>query len=343
MSAHERASDPAIEGRAPLLSIESLSIAFEGTPDVVAVRRVDLRVERGRTLALVGESGCGKSLTSLAIMRLLPRRAYIIEGRVSLDGQDLTVLDERALDRLRGRAVAMIFQEPAAALDPVYTIGAHLAEAFAPLALPRAEVRARSIEALRRVGIPAPESRIAAYPHELSGGMKQRAMIAMALASEPKLLLADEPTTALDVTVQAEVLALLRRERDERGLGMILVSHDLGVVAGEADEVAVMYRGEVVERAPIEALFAEPRHPYTRGLLRSIPSHAIARGERHRLPTIGGMVAPLGAARVGCGFRDRCPEALARCATDEPSLERVGSSHVACFLHHDVARDEASA
>ncbi len=317
--------------------------------EVRAVDGVSLDLEAGRTLGLVGESGCGKSVTALSIMGLLPApSAFVEEGAIELATsagiRELVGLDEGALSRLRGRELAMIFQDPMSSLNPMMTIGAQLEEgllahpARAGGRLDRGGARARAIALLRKVGIPAPEERVDAYPHQLSGGMRQRVMIAMAIACEPRVLVADEPTTALDVTIQAQVLALLRALRDELGMALLLITHDLAVVAEVADEVAVMYAGQIVERGPTRRVLEEPLHPYTRGLVRSIPSRAFARPltseerRRLRLPTIPGTVPPLGRWPDGCRFADRCAFATPRCREEAPRLAgHARGGEVACF------------
>jgi peptide/nickel transport system ATP-binding protein len=326
----------------PVLRVRDLATTFEtDLGDVRAVEDVSFDLHAGRTLCLVGESGCGKSVTALSLMGLLPDSAYVSEGAVHLaaDGGgegaiDLTRLTETELGRVRGRHVAMVFQDPTSALNPVHTLGDQLTEGLVHhLALSRADARDRAVALLAKVGIPAPAERLDAYPHQLSGGMRQRVMIAMAIACGPRVLVADEPTTALDVTIQAQVLELLRTLRDETGMAVLLITHDLGVVAEVADEVAVMYAGRIVERAPVRAIFAAPRHPYTRALLRSIPSRAVGTGDRAhlRLPTIPGVVPSLGAWPKGCRFQDRCEVVEERCRAEEPSLHRVGDTEVACF------------
>jgi oligopeptide/dipeptide ABC transporter ATP-binding protein len=296
-----------------------------------AVDGVSFTLEAGRTLGIVGESGCGKSVTSLSIMRLVPEPpGRIAGGEILFDGDDLLKLPADAMRDLRGNEIAMIFQEPMTSLNPAFTIGDQIEEAvIRHRGLDRKAARAHALEMLRRVRIPAPERRLDDYPHKLSGGMRQRAMIAMALACDPKLLIADEPTTALDVTIQAQILDLLRRLRDETGAAIILITHDLGVIAELAQEVLVMYAGAVVERAPVETLFAEPQHPYTVGLLGSIPK---LHEEQERLATIEGMVPnPLDMPR-GCRFNPRCPFAIAICREKEPPLGEVRPGHFsACW------------
>ncbi|WP_119271152.1 ABC transporter ATP-binding protein [Taklimakanibacter deserti] len=308
----------------PLLKVENLSVAFGPAR---AVDGISFAVTQGEMLGLVGESGCGKSTTALALMRLL--RDASLGGSARLDGVDLLALDEAAMRERRGAAVGMIFQDPATALHPMIRVGDQIVEALeAHLHLPRDEARRRAIDLLRKVGIAAPEERFSVYPHEMSGGMCQRVVIAMAMACSPKLLLADEPTTALDVTVQAQILDLLRGLAREAGMGVILITHDLGVVAGMTDRVAVMYAGEIVEMAATEELFARPAHPYTLGLLRSIPQ--LDSGWDEPVPTIPGSVQ--GAERqTGCRFAPRCAKASEACRVP-PSLRDIGDGHsIACW------------
>jgi oligopeptide/dipeptide ABC transporter ATP-binding protein len=289
-----------------------------------------LTIARGATLGLVGESGCGKSVTSLAIMRLLDASARIAGGEIHFDGTDLVALDERAMRRLRGARLAMIFQEPTTSLNPVFSVGSQIAEALrVHRGLDRAGAWTGAVELMRMVEIPDAQRRARSYPHELSGGMRQRVMIAMAISCEPALLIADEPTTALDVTIQAQILDLLRDLRQRLGMSLLLITHDLGVVAAEADEVAIMYAGRIVERAASRALFAAPAHPYTQALLASLP-----RLERRteRLTPIAGSVPDLRELPSGCRFRDRCPRASERCAREDPRLAPVAPGRlVACF------------
>ncbi|MCU0888113.1 MAG: ABC transporter ATP-binding protein [Rubritepida sp.] len=317
---------------APLLEVEALRTVFRSSGgDVAAVDGVSLAVERGRTLGIVGESGCGKSVLSLSIMRLVAHPGRIAGGRIRLDGRDITALSPAEMRSLRGRDMAMIFQEPMTSLNPVHSVGFQITEgirAHEPRAS-EAELRERGIAALKRVRIPSPERRFDEYPHQLSGGMRQRVMIAMALACSPKLLIADEPTTALDVTVQAQILDLLRELQAETGMAIILITHDLGVVAEMADEVAVMYAGRVVERAAARALFEDPQHPYTLGLLGSIPR---LDEDRENLLAIRGTVPPPFALPQGCRFHPRCPFAAAACKVEPPPLREVVPGHqVACL------------
>ena len=303
-----------------LLEVRDLSVAFGATR---AVDRVSFSLQPGETLGLVGESGCGKSTTALALMRLL--HGARVTGRAELDGRDLLALDDAVMRDLRGAEVGMIFQDPMTALHPLIRAGDQVAEAIrAHRDISRDAARAQALELFRKVGIAAPEQRLRAYPHELSGGMCQRVMIAAAIACNPRLLLADEPTTALDVTVQAQILELIRAVSRDSGTAVILITHDLGVVAGQADRVAVMYAGRIVEQAPTEALFARPAHPYTRGLLGSVPS--LVDGFDDDLPTIPGSVQTAGVE--GCKFRPRCPLAIDRCR-EEPPLAAVADAHLA--------------
>jgi peptide/nickel transport system ATP-binding protein len=310
----------------PLLDVRGLKtqLSLEEGP-VLAVDDVSFSIPPGGTLGVVGESGCGKSLTALSVMRLVPEPPVrVVGGQIRFQGEDLLALPEAKMRRVRGRHVSMVFQEPMTSLNPVYTVGEQIAEGVRlHQGLSRAAAREHSVEMLRRVGIPAPEQRVDSYPHQLSGGMRQRVMIAMALACGPELLIADEPTTALDVTIQAQILELLKRLQTERRMAVMLITHDLGVVAESCDAVVVMYAGRVVERAPVKALFRQPAHPYTAGLLRSIPAlqEAGRAGERPRLKTIPGMVPSLRRLPGGCRFRDRCDRALDLCARVEPVLE----------------------
>ncbi len=316
----------------PLVEIANLRVVFHGDRGRTthAVDAVDLSVERGATLGIVGESGCGKSVTSLAVMGLLPKATAEISGSVRLEGVDLLDLPEEALCDLRGNRLAMIFQEPMTSLNPSYTIGEQIVEAIVRhRGSSRREARQRAIDMLRRVRLPSPEQRIDDYPHKLSGGMRQRAMIAMALACDPLLLIADEPTTALDVTIQAQILDLMREFRASSRTAIILITHDLGVVAELCDEVAVMYAGEIVERAPVDALFEQPEHPYTVGLLGSIPRLDRRADE---LAAIEGMVPDMAALPPGCRFAPRCPFADARCHDERPPIVRLpGNRWSRCF------------
>jgi peptide/nickel transport system ATP-binding protein len=311
----------------PLLELRRLAVSFasdHGTAQ--AVDGVDLSLARGSTLGLVGESGCGKSVTSLAIMGLLPPENSTVRGEILFEGRNLLDLPRRHMQDLRGARLAMIFQEPMTSLNPAYTIGNQIVEVIQRhRGLPAAEARARAIETLRLVRIPSPEKRIDDYPHKLSGGMRQRAMIAMALACGPQLLIADEPTTALDVTIQAQILDLMRGLRRDTGTAIILITHDLGVVAEMADDVAVMYAGQIVERAPVASLFARPEHPYTVGLLGSIPR---LDQRRDYLPSIEGRVPDMARPPRGCRFSARCPFVEPACRASQPELVEVAPHHL---------------
>jgi len=313
---------------APLLTVENLRVAFEGDRGSLtqAVTGVSFSLLPGRTLGIVGESGCGKSVTALAIMRLLPKVATRIAGSVTFEGRELFALPERQMQDLRGNRLAMIFQEPMTSLNPSFTVGDQIGEALMRhRGLSASAARAASIDMLERVKIPSPLVRVDEYPHKLSGGMRQRVMIAMALACAPALLIADEPTTALDVTIQAQILDLLARLRAETGTAIILITHDLGVVAETCDDVAVMYAGQIVEHAPAPRLFTAPQHPYTVGLLGSIP-HLSAR--RERLASIAGNVPSLAGTFLGCRFSSRCPFADAHCRSATPPLADVAAGHL---------------
>ena len=317
-----------------LLEVQNLRIAFpgEGGTTVFPVDGVQLSVGRGETLALVGESGCGKSLTALALLGLVPPPGRIAAGsRILLEGMDVLSLGRDALRRVRGRRIGIVFQDAMTSLNPVLSVGTQVREAVtAHRTLSRREARARAVELLGEAEIPDPGARYDSFPHELSGGLRQRALIAIALAGEPDLLVADEATTALDVTVQAQILELLDRLRASRGMGVLLITHDLGIAAGRADRVAVMYAGQIVEEAPTARLFAEPAHPYTRGLFRAIPR---LEGTVERLANIPGGVPQAAAWPSGCRFHPRCTEALPRCSTDVPLEVEVSAAHLArCWL-----------
>lgn len=315
----------------PLLSLRHLVTAFDTDEGYLrAVDDVSFDVLPGHTLGVVGESGCGKSVTALSILRLIPSPPGFIEsGEAFFEGVDLFQLSEAQMRKIRGNEISMIFQEPMTSLNPVYTVGSQIIEAIQlHRRVSRRAARDRAIELLDLVGIPAPSERIDSYPHTLSGGMRQRAMIAMALACEPRLLIADEPTTALDVTIQAQILDLLRSLQAELGMSIIFISHDLGLMAEFTHEIAVMYAGKIVEHAETHTLFETPRHPYTRGLLRSLPSQ---RNRKQKLPTIPGIVPDLRALPRGCRFRDRCELATETCSLEEPQLQRVDQTDVACF------------
>ena len=323
----------------PLLQVENLRTHFHTRMGVMkAVDGVDLEVAEGRTLGIVGESGSGKSVTALSIMRLIERPGRVIEGsRILFDGLDLAALAEPEMQAIRGAKVSMIFQEPMTSLNPVYTAGNQITEAIRlHRRMGARQARERAVELLGIVGIPSPEQRFSAYPHQLSGGMRQRVMIAMALACEPRLLIADEPTTALDVTIQAQILELLRELRERLSMSMILITHDLGVVAEMCDDVAVMYAGRVVERGPVEAIFRNPQHPYTEALLRSIPLLGMTQAvPLHVIP--GKVPSPL-QWPPGCRFAARCDYALERCRREEPPLIEAGEGRAACWLREQRPR-----
>jgi peptide/nickel transport system ATP-binding protein len=310
-----------------LLDVVDLSVTFahRGAPAVPAVDGVSFSVDHGEVVGLVGESGCGKSVTSLAIMGLLPRRGVRVAGRAQFDGQDLLALSSSALRDIRGRDIAMIFQDPLSSLNPVVPIGVQVAEVLTRhRGLARAQARRESAHLLDRVGIPDPQRRLRDYPHQLSGGMRQRALIAMAVACQPRLLIADEPTTALDVTIQAQILELLKELVRESGTALIMITHDLGVVAGMCDTVNVLYAGRVVETAGRRPLFADPHHPYTVGLLRSIPRLDGARGEP--LQPIPGSVRDMLPWPQGCAFAPRCDRRIDACVGEPPGVTHVDSS-----------------
>jgi peptide/nickel transport system ATP-binding protein len=313
---------------APLLTVADLRIVFEGDRGRLteAVAGVTFSLRAASTLGIVGESGCGKSVTALSIMRLLPKAGTRISGSITFEGRDLFALPERQMQDLRGNRLAMIFQEPMTSLNPSFTVGDQIAEALVRhRGLAARAARDAAVGMLEQVRIPSPRQRVDEYPHKLSGGMRQRVMIAMALACAPALLIADEPTTALDVTIQAQILDLLAKLREVTGTAIILITHDLGVVAETCDDVAVMYAGEIVERAAAARLFAAPQHPYTVGLLGSIPHVSV---RRERLSTISGSVPNLAGTFVGCRFASRCPFADTRCRREAPPLAAVSDDHL---------------
>jgi peptide/nickel transport system ATP-binding protein len=319
---------------APLLDMKNLKLDIPVMHGVLRpVRGVDLTVEKGETVAVVGESGCGKSLTALAIMGLLPRNAKLSADSIELSGQSLIGLNQRQWRSIRGRRIAMIFQDPMTAFDPCYRVGDQIAEILRQHR-PEAATKARIVAMLAKVGIASPEDRLGQFPHQLSGGLRQRMMIALALLCEPELIIADEPTTALDVTIQAQILRLLADIQKEAGIGMILITHDLGVVAGLADRIVVMYGGEVVETGTTDAVIASPRHPYTEGLMRSIPAPGKI-GRREALGFIPGIVPRPNADRTGCGFLARCPYAHADCKAPAIALQSGGDRAIRCVLPID--------
>ena len=315
----------------PLLEVEDLVVEFPTRRGrLVAVDRVSFTIEAGEVLGMVGESGAGKSLTGMAIIGLLEPPGRIAGGSIRLEGQRIDDLPPDAMRRIRGRKIGAIFQDPLTSLNPLYTIGRQLEETIRThLDLDAAAARARAIGLLREVGIPAPERRIDAYPHELSGGMRQRVVIALALAAEPALVVADEPTTALDVSIQAQIVQLLKRLCREHGTAVLLVTHDMGVIAETADRVAVLYAGRLVELGPVEAVIRRPLHPYTQGLMGAIPRIGARKG---RLVQIDGAMPRLDAIPPGCAFHPRCPHAFERCRSERPALVTVGPAHrAACW------------
>ncbi len=317
-----------------LLDVKGLTVQIDGrNGPAVIVDAIDLHVDRGETLGVVGESGCGKSLTMLSLMGLLPNKIKVTGGQANFDGRDLQTMSKRELRKVRGGDVGFVFQDPMTSLNPVMRIGDQLIE---PLIyhrrISKADARKRAAELLRLVGIPGPEERLNAYPHELSGGMRQRVMIAIGLACDPKLLIADEPTTALDVTIQAQIVDLVKDLRVKLGMSVVWITHDLALIAGLVDRVVVLYAGTVVEDAPVDELYAHPRHPYTQGLLASIPK--LSDAPSARLSSIGGTPPEPGRRPPGCPFAPRCPLAMDICRTTVPKLEPVSAAtthRAACF------------
>jgi peptide/nickel transport system ATP-binding protein len=323
-----------------LLRVEGVKTYFFTDDGVVkAVDGVSFNVRQGETLGIVGESGCGKSVTSMSIMRLISSPGRITEGQIRLRGLDITALSEEEMRHIRGNRISMIFQQPTSCLNPVFRVGDQIAEALMiHRSFTKQQARQRAIELLTMVGIPSAKTRVDSYPHEMSGGMCQRVMIAMALSCEPELLIADEPTTALDVTIQAQILELMRDLKSRYNTGIMLITHDLGVVAEMADNVAVMYAGKIVEEAPVQELFDEPKHPYTQGLLASIP----VLGEiKEKLAVIPGSVPSLRNLPPGCRFANRCPYVMDICRTDEPGLIRLSEFRTArCWLYADEIAEQ---
>ncbi|GGE12675.1 peptide ABC transporter ATP-binding protein [Marinithermofilum abyssi] len=323
-----------------VLEVEGLGVRFrteEG--DVPAVQGASFSVQRGEVLCIVGESGCGKSITSLSVMGLLPDSAKA-EGSIRFDGNDLLAMSQEEIRQIRGNEVSMIFQEPMTSLNPVFTVGFQVME---PLVIHRKlskrEAYEEAVRLLEQVGIPDPRKRMEQYPHELSGGMRQRVMIAIALSCQPKLLIADEPTTALDVTIQAQILDLILKLKEETGMGVVLITHDMGVVAETADRVVVMYAGKVVEEADAETLFQDPKHPYTKGLLRSMPS---VDDETYALEPIPGKLPKPGEMPQGCPFHPRCDDAMDRCRVESPRVFTVGPGHTSrCWLGEEEKQNHA--
>jgi oligopeptide/dipeptide ABC transporter ATP-binding protein len=315
-----------------LLKIENLITSFRVNGNWIdALRGVSFTIAKGQTIGLVGESGSGKSVTAMSVMRLLPdATGKITSGKILFDGKDLSQLDESALRKIRGNQIGMIFQEPMTSLNPVFTIGDQVGEVFRiHQGMSKRAARDAAIDMLKKVNIPAPETRVDEFPHQLSGGMRQRIMIAMALACRPKLLIADEPTTALDVTIQAQIMRLIKQLQGEFGMAMMLITHDLGVVSETCEYVCVMYGGKIVEEGPVDEVFARPNHPYTKGLLRSRPRMD---KKLEILPTIPGQVPGIGKFPMGCSFQNRCDLVKDRCHQSNPELELVGGAHrAACF------------
>ena len=326
----------------PLLEVENLRTYFATEAgDAKAVDGISFSIQPGKTLAIVGESGCGKTVTALSILQLIPMPPGRFEsGAIRFDGTDLTKLSGDELRKIRGGQIAMIFQEPATSLNPVFTIGDQIAEAVRlHRKLPEKEIAGEVVRALKSVHVSDPERRVKQYPHELSGGMRQRVMIAMALACHPRLLVADEPTTAVDVTIQARILELLDELRDKLGMSILLITHDLGVVAETADDVVVMYAGQVIEQAPVMELFDNPRHPYTRGLFASLPT---LEGEKQRLKAIEGSVPAATRFPEGCRFRERCPHAQSVCEQSPMLVPLNGQPEhlVACWRQEEIQQAE---
>ncbi len=326
-----------------LLEVKNLKVEFPTRAGVVkAVNDVTFSVDKGETVAIVGESGSGKSVTSLSIMRLLQAPGHVAGGSITFDGQDLLALSDKDMEQVRGSKISMIFQEPMTSLNPVYRVGDQIVEAIQlHTDLNKKDAWGRAVEMLRVVGIPSPEDRVRDYPHQMSGGMRQRVMIAMALCCNPQLLIADEPTTALDVTIQAQILDLIYKLREEFRMGVMLITHDLGVVSEVADRVVVMYCGQVVEQAEVTELFEKPLHPYTLGLLASIPR--IEDDDNERLTTIRGTVPNPLHLPTGCPFSDRCSRCTERCRQEMPQLKPVpGTDRMCrCFVVEDEVKDNA--
>ncbi len=320
----------------PLLRVKNLSTQFHTSEGVVqAVDGVDLTIASGKVTGLVGESGSGKTVTALSVLRLVPEPpGRIVSGEVLFNGADLLTLTETEMQKIRGKRIAMIFQEPMTSLNPVFTIGNQISEMLRlHLKMNRVEAHRRTVELLDLVGIPSADRRASEYPHQLSGGMRQRVMIAMAISCNPDLIFADEPTTALDVTIQAQILVLLERLRERFGMGMVLISHDLGVIAEVADQVAIMYAGRIVEETGTVELFANPLHPYTKGLLSSLPRFDASGGRKERLAAIPGTVPKLSDLPSGCKFTPRCPVAIPHCSQEEPPLKEISPGHrVRCWV-----------
>jgi dipeptide transport system ATP-binding protein len=326
-----------------LLTVDGLRVSFETRRGLVnVIEDLSFSLQKGRTLGIVGESGSGKSVTSLAVMGLLPPTARVGPGEISFDGRDVLKLSESERQKLRGGRMAMIFQDPMTSLNPSFTVGFQIEEALRTHGI-KGDLREKTIDLLKQVGIPDPASRLDSYPHQLSGGMSQRVMIAMAVACEPELLIADEPTTALDVTIQAQILSLLKNIQSERGMGLILITHDIGVVAQMADDILVMYAGHLMESGPKDEVIRRPKHPYTQALLKSLPgSHGLAEF-RSRLPTIAGLVPDLFARPPGCQLSPRCPYMISKCQEAVPVARLVEGSRVRCIRAEEILKDPIQA
>lgn len=319
-----------------LLRVEKMNISFKddegGT--ISAVRDLNFHINAGETVGVVGESGCGKSVTALSLMKLIPKKSGFIDGEIMLEGENLNLFSEKRMRSIRGNTMSMIFQEPMTSLNPVHKIGKQIGEVLHLHSLAnKSNVKAKTIEILKKVGIPRAENIIDEFPHQLSGGMRQRVMIAMAMACNPRLLIADEPTTALDVTIQAQILDLMNTLQEEYKTAILLITHDLGVIAEMADRVIVMYYGQIVEQADVRTLFKQPKHPYTIGLLNSVPN--IDDDDEVRLNPIEGNVPNLGVIKSGCPFRARCKHAHAKCHEENPPLIKMKSQSVRCWLYED--------
>jgi peptide/nickel transport system ATP-binding protein len=329
----------ALAPKEPVLAVSDLEIRIRGDHDSFAVvSDMALSVAAGETVCIVGESGCGKSMTALSLLRLLPEAASVASGSIMIDGRDFLAMDQREVEDFRGEQIAMIFQEPLTALNPVLTIGEQIAEAVRQhRKIGHKQAFARAIETLLLVQMPDPQRRAYQYPHQLSGGMRQRAMIALALACDPRIIVADEPTTALDVTIQAQILGLISDLQERMGTALVLITHDLGVVAEVADRVVVMYAGRRVEEASVYDLFDNPIHPYTLGLMGAIPRSTGGRATGERLVDISGTVPPLWDLPKGCAFAPRCPRASARCLEERPPFEEKRPGHFAACWEHDDA------
>ncbi len=319
-----------------LLSVEHVNISFKNDKslNIPAVRDLSFHIQQGETVGLVGESGCGKSVTALSLMQLVEKNTSSIEGNIVFEGENLNTFSEKEMQEVRGNKISMIFQEPMTSLNPVHKIGKQISEVlFLHGFATRANSKEKTIEILRKVGIPRAESIIDEYPHQLSGGMRQRVMIAMAMACNPKLLIADEPTTALDVTIQAQILDLMKKLQQQYHTAILLITHDLGVISEMADRVVVMYYGQIVEQADVRTIFKNPKHPYTIGLLNSVPN--IYSESNDRLTPIEGNVPNIGAIKEGCPFRFRCQQVHAKCHEHNPSLFKLDSQLVRCWLYEE--------